>query len=123
MKNVLRHSAGRCHRAPDCKGDGHNPVSYTHLDVYKRQVYTLIIAAFIPNKQVFGFVGLQGLVMFCLYLSGVISAFIVAFILKRTMTRGASQALIMELPSYKLPNARDFFLGIYIAAKLSLIHI
>ncbi len=80
-------------------------------------VYTLIIAAFIPNKQVFGFVGLQGLVMFCLYLSGVISAFIVAFILKRTMTRGASQALIMELPSYKLPNARDFFLGIYIAAK------
>lgn len=76
-------------------------------------VYTLIIAAFIPNKIVFGVFGLQGLVMFSLYLSGIIGAFIVAMVLKFTTTKGASQALIMELPSYKLPNLRDFSIGLY----------
>lgn len=80
-------------------------------------VYTLIIAAFIPNKAVFGFIGMQGLVMFILYLSGVLGAFIVAFILKKTMTKGISQPLILELPSYKWPNPRDFFLGIYHSAQ------
>ncbi|WP_240007835.1 ferrous iron transporter B [Pseudaquidulcibacter saccharophilus] len=79
-------------------------------------VYTLIIAAFIPNVKVFGFVGLQGLVMFGLYLAGVISAFVVAFILKKTVTQGAPQAFILELPTYKLPNWRDFYVGIIGAA-------
>lgn len=76
-------------------------------------VYTLIISAFIPNSKVFGFIGLQGLVMFILYLTGVIGAFVVAFLLKRFVTKGGSQALIMELPSYKLPNLNDFALGIW----------
>lgn len=76
-------------------------------------VYTLMIAAFIPNETVWGFIGLQGLVMFGLYIAGVVSAVIVAFVLKRTVTRGASQSLIMELPTYKMPNARDFFLGLW----------
>lgn len=76
-------------------------------------VYTLIISAFIPNSKVFGFIGLQGLVMFILYLTGVIGAFIIAFLMKRFVTKGHSQALIMELPSYKLPNLNDFALGIW----------
>ena len=37
-------------------------------------VYTLIISAFIPDKQVWGWVGLQGLVMFGLYAAGIFSA-------------------------------------------------
>lgn len=76
-------------------------------------VYTLMIAAFIPNETVWGVFGMQGLVMFGLYLAGVISAVVVAFVLKRTVTRGASQSLIMELPTYKTPNPRDFFLGLW----------
>ncbi len=79
-------------------------------------VYTLIIAAFIPNTKVWGF-GLQGLIMFGLYFAGVISAFIVAFVFKRTFAKGESQALIMEMPTYKLPNINDFFLGILNSAK------
>ena len=79
-------------------------------------VYTLIIAAFIPNTNI-GIFGLQGIVMFALYLAGVFGAFIVAFVLKRTLAKGASQELIMELPSYKLPTLRDFSLGIYQSAK------
>lgn len=78
-------------------------------------VYTLIIAAFIPNEKIWIF-GLQGIVMFSLYMAGVLGAFIVAFILKNTISQGRPQALIMELPSYKWPNFRDFGLGIYFSA-------
>jgi ferrous iron transport protein B len=74
-------------------------------------VYTLIIAAFIPRTNVGPF-GLQGLVMFALYLVGILSAVIVAFVLKRTVTKGPQQPLLLELPTYKLPDARDFFLNL-----------
>lgn len=74
-------------------------------------VYTLMISVFIPQAMVGPF-NLQGLVMFALYTLGVVSAVGVAFILKRTATKGPSQPLIMELPTYKLPVWRDFFLGL-----------
>ncbi len=70
-------------------------------------VYTLIIAAFIPQTSVGPF-GLQGIVMFALYAAGIVSAVIVAFVLKRTITKGPPQALLMELPTYKAPDLRDF---------------
>jgi len=74
-------------------------------------VYTLLIGVFIPPTLVGPF-NLQGLVLFSLYVLGVVSAVAVAFILKRTATKGPSQPLIMELPTYKLPVWRDFFLGL-----------
>ncbi|MGE4044962.1 MAG: ferrous iron transport protein B, partial [Acetobacteraceae bacterium] len=78
-------------------------------------VYTLIIAAFIPDAAVGPF-GLQGIVMFALYAMGIVSAVIVAWVLKHTVTRGPSQALMMELPTYKLPDPRDFFLNLFARA-------
>ena len=78
-------------------------------------VYTLIIAAFIPPTTV-GLFNLQGLVMFALYITGVISAVVVAFILKRTLTRGRPQPLLMEMPTYKLPDPRDFFINLTMRA-------
>ncbi len=74
-------------------------------------VYTLIIAAFIPQSSVGPF-GLQGLVMFALYTVGIVSAVIVAFVLKRTLTKGPPQALLMELPTYKTPDLRDFLINL-----------
>lgn len=74
-------------------------------------VYTLIIAAFIPSTSVGPF-GLQGIVMFALYALGIVSALAVAFVLKRTVTKGPPQALLMELPTYKLPQPRDFVLNL-----------
>lgn len=76
-------------------------------------VYTLIIAAFIPPHNVGPF-NLQGLVMFGLYLAGILSAVTIAFILKRSLTRGKPQPLLMEMPTYKLPDARDFFINLWI---------
>ncbi|MDG2242516.1 MAG: ferrous iron transporter B [Rhodospirillaceae bacterium] len=81
-------------------------------------VYTLIIAAFIPNTVVFGSIRLQGLVMFGLYIIGIVSALIVAGVLKKTLTKGAPPRLLMELPKYQVPRLRDIVLGLIERARL-----
>jgi ferrous iron transport protein B len=75
-------------------------------------VYAVLIAAFIPNTMV-GPVNAQGLVLFGLYLSAVFSGLIVALALKRTVAKGRSQSLVMELPSYKWPQPRDVLVGLW----------
>lgn len=69
-------------------------------------VYVLLIGAFIPATTVLGGVGLQGFVLFCLYLIGLVVAPLVAWTLKRTLLAGEIPVFLMELPSYKLPSAR-----------------
>jgi ferrous iron transport protein B len=70
-------------------------------------VYTLLIGAFIPaGKCAAGFLPLQGLTLFCMYLVGVVAAVIVALILKRTLLRGETPPFVMELPPYKIPSPR-----------------
>jgi ferrous iron transport protein B len=70
-------------------------------------VYTLLIGAFIPaGKYAAGFLPLQGLTLFCMYLVGVIAAVAVALILKRTLLRGETPPFVMELPPYKAPSPR-----------------
>ena len=69
-------------------------------------VYTLLIGAFIPaGKYVAGFLPLQGLTLFVMYLVGIIAAIIVALILKRTLLKGETPPFVMELPPYKMPSA------------------
>jgi ferrous iron transport protein B len=76
-------------------------------------VYAVIIAAFIPNRNVGGGVGLQGLVLFGLYVIGIVSAMIVALVMRRSITKGAASGFIMELPKYQLPRARDMAIGLF----------
>lgn len=81
-------------------------------------VYTLIIAAFVPNQNVMGgWIGLPGLVMFGLYAAGILSALLVALLLKQTILKGAREPLLMELPAYRLPRPRNVALGLYDRAK------
>ena len=70
-------------------------------------VYTLIIGAMIPERTVAGFLNLQGLVMFGLYASGIVSGLIVAFVIRKVFWRSASEPFMMELPTYKLPDAQN----------------
>ncbi len=79
-------------------------------------VFTLIIAAFIPNHAVAGGIGLQGLVMFGLYIAGILSALAMAAVLKFTLAKGRAQPLLMELPKYQLPVPRDLLLGLWTRA-------
>ena len=75
-------------------------------------VYTLLIAAFIPARKVLGLFNLQGLVLFGLYLLGIVSAMLVAWIAKRWRSRQTFSPLLMELPAYRLPNLRNLLLGL-----------
>lgn len=70
-------------------------------------VYTLIISAFIPEQTVGGVLNLQGLVMFGLYASGIVGALGVSFIARRLFWRGQVEPFLMELPTYKLPDAKS----------------
>ena len=76
-------------------------------------VYTLIIAAFIPDATVFGGMGLQGVVLFALYMFGIVSALLIAYVFKHTLTKGAAHPLIMELPKYQMPSLHYLMIGLY----------
>jgi ferrous iron transport protein B len=76
-------------------------------------VYAVIIAAFIPARDVLPGVGLQGLVLFALYGMGIVGAMGAALLLRRSITKGAASGFIMELPKYQLPTVKDLALGLY----------
>jgi len=81
-------------------------------------VYALLIGAVVPNNSIiFGLFGLQGVVLFGLYLVGIVSALIVAAILKMTLTKGVAQPFLMELPKYQLPVLKHFLINLWERAK------
>ena len=82
-------------------------------------IYALLIAAFIPQKTIAGFLQLQGLVMFVLYLTGILGAMAVAWLLK-TLTAAGHQVrpLMMELPTYRRPHLRNILMGLLHRAQL-----
>jgi ferrous iron transport protein B len=76
-------------------------------------VYAVIIAAFIPESTIGPGVGLQGLVLFALYLAGILGAMAAALILRGTLTRGSASGFIMELPRYQMPRLKDLGIGLW----------
>ncbi|HEX7983540.1 MAG TPA: ferrous iron transporter B [Duganella sp.] len=83
-------------------------------------VYALVIAAFIPQRQVAGFMSLQGLVLFVLYFAGIVSAMAVAYFMKRAMGSRHKQPLMLELPAYHWPHMRNLALGLWERARIFL---
>ena len=83
-------------------------------------VYTIIIGALIPNIRVLPGVGLQGLVLFALYILGILGAFVAALALRRTVTKGVSSGFMMEMPKYQWPQLRDVALGLWSRALIFL---
>jgi ferrous iron transport protein B len=76
-------------------------------------VYTLIIGAFIPDRELWGWVGLQGFVMFALYAIGILSALMVSFVIKRLFWRDhMAEPFMLELPDYKMPRLKSVAIGL-----------
>lgn len=84
-------------------------------------VYALIIAAFIPEREV-GIFNLQGLVLFALYVMGIVSAMGVAWYMKRRSGSG-QHPLMMELPAYHWPHLRSLALGLWERAVIFLMRV
>ena len=76
-------------------------------------VYTLLIAAFIPDEPLLGPLGAQGLTMFGLYLLGAVSGLVYAAILNATALRTPSVPVLMELPPYRMPTMRSVLLYVW----------
>ncbi|MGE8368836.1 ferrous iron transport protein B [Cupriavidus sp.] len=83
-------------------------------------VYALLIGAFIPARTVMGLFNLQGLVLFALYVTGIVSALVVAYVLKYFRRDRTDHPLLMELPSYRIPNVRDVAIGLWERARIFL---
>jgi ferrous iron transport protein B len=81
-------------------------------------VYALLIGAFIPKRQVWGVFNLQGLVLFALYFAGIVSAMGVAWSFKHLRRSKGEAPLLMELPSYRVPNLRQLALGLIERAQV-----
>ena len=83
-------------------------------------VYALLIGAFIPARTLALGVNLQGLVLFVLYMAGIVSAMGVAWVLQRLGRRSgpAHHTLMMELPAYRWPNARNLAIGLWERARI-----
>jgi ferrous iron transport protein B len=76
-------------------------------------VYAVIIGAFIPAHDVGGGIGLQGLVLFGLYVAGILGAMLAAFFLRSTVAKGANAGFTIEMPRYQLPLLRDLLIGLW----------
>jgi ferrous iron transport protein B len=72
-------------------------------------VYTLMIATFFAGQTVFGFLSLGAVLMLAMYALGIATAIVVAFVLKKTFLKSPPPPFVMELPPYRLPNARNVF--------------
>ncbi|MCX7238351.1 ferrous iron transport protein B [Polynucleobacter sp.] len=84
-------------------------------------VYALLISAFIPEQKLWAGIDLQGLVLFLLYLAGILGAMAVAWILKRfTSEQFKMNALMMELPGYHMPRLSNLAISLWQRAEIFL---
>ena len=76
-------------------------------------VYTVMIAAFFSGQYVFGFLSVGALLILSMYLLGIVTALILAFIFKRTILKSPAPPLVLELPSYRLPSLKNVLLNMF----------
>jgi ferrous iron transport protein B len=76
-------------------------------------VYTLLIALVIPNESIGGILNLRGLVLFGLYALGLVSALLVAILLKGFIKRKGSGFLLLELPTFKKPRIQNVLITVF----------
>ncbi len=67
-------------------------------------IYTILIALVVPSRRVLGLFNLQGLALMALYLLGLVSALVAAYVLKLFLRTKERSFFIMELPTFKLPR-------------------
>jgi ferrous iron transport protein B len=82
-------------------------------------VYALLIAAFVPATDV-GFLNLQGLVLFGLYMFGIVAGILTALLLRKSALRGPKPPFALMLPEFRRPNIQTVLMQLYTRAKIFL---
>jgi len=82
-------------------------------------IYALLIAAFVPAQNV-GFMNLQGLVLFGLYMFGIVAGFLTALLLRKTALRGPKPPFALMLPEFRRPNIQTVAFQLLGRAKVFL---
>ncbi len=72
-------------------------------------IYALFAGAFFPQNQ--------GLVVFSMYILGIIVAILAGIILKKTLFKGNQAPFVMELPAYRLPSITTILLHVWEKTK------
>jgi ferrous iron transport protein B len=80
-------------------------------------VYALLIGAFIPSESSLGPLGVQGLVLFGLYIVAPLIAMIVAAVLRQTLLPGEGIPFTLELPSYRIPRLKHWLIQVWGSAQ------
>ena len=81
-------------------------------------VYTILIGLVIPNKNLLGFLNLQGLVMMGLYLLGLVMALMVSYVAKWFINIKEKSFFILELPTYRSPRWSNMIATMINKAKI-----
>lgn len=80
-------------------------------------VYTLLISLVVPDKKVWGFINLQGIALMSLYILSIVSAILVAWVMKKIIRSRERGYFIMELPVYRMPRWNNVLLTMYRSVK------
>ena len=83
-------------------------------------VYTLIIAAFLPNRQLLGFLSVRTVAMIGLYALGFVAAVVTARVLKSSILRSGRTPFVLEMPSYRWPTVQSLGLRLFDRSKVFL---
>jgi len=81
-------------------------------------VYALLIAAFVPDVTWGYLFNLQGLVLFGLYMLGIIGGIFTAWMMKRFALKGPTPTFLIEIPPYRLPNIKSMAIRLLDRAKI-----
>ena len=82
-------------------------------------IYALLIAAFVPDQSV-AIMNLQGLVLFVLYLLGILGGLGTALLLKSTALRGPKPQFVLALPEFRTPNIQTVAIKLYDRGRIFL---
>jgi ferrous iron transport protein B len=84
-------------------------------------VYTLVIAAFVPEKPILGFFfGTRAAALLGLYIIGFLAAVFTARILKSTVLKSTRSPFMLEMPPYRWPTVRSIGLRLVDRSKVFL---
>lgn len=76
-------------------------------------IYTLLIGTFVPKRSIFGVFNLSGIVLFFVYILGIVSICLTSWVFKQCIARSESSTLLLELPPYRLPRLNDLVISLY----------